>query len=416
MIRLRNVVPTALVTALTWSGAFAQDETPANPEPKSVEQAPAIGTLQQEVTTTPLVPEPTESPDENRMFRVHSSMRVPEPNQEVDPEVAIAEAQVREAEARLRQARIAAAQREIEKEQLKRIVELARKNAKEQQNRAEVGIGTQQDLMEAQERLARAEADMAKLDAASQIMAGRGGRAGAPLFFGGFEQPRFPAPRPTLGDDDSATEVEARLRAPVSIEFDQETLRNIAGFIGDYTEVNIVLDVAINAADEKVSIKLSDVPLADCLMALSDAYGDLCFVIRDYGVFATTTERAMTINAPTIPANVPLLVPFQEASGRGFAVGGFGFGGAGMAGGGGFGMSSGAGAAAGGFGGGGGSFGGAGSAPGGRIRGTFGGGGGVAPGSMPGGLAPDAGIPSNDGDAASKPAKSANGTDSTQTP
>ncbi|MCL4691381.1 MAG: hypothetical protein KJ060_02590 [Candidatus Hydrogenedentes bacterium] len=355
MMRLRNAVPVALVTVLAWSGAFAQDDTPANtkPEPATVEHAPKP--VPKEIAELPLVPEPVESPDENLVFRVHSSLQVPEPGQEIDPEVAIAEAQVREAEARLRQARIAAAQREIEKEQLKRIVELARKNAKEEQRRAEMGIGTQQGLMEAQERLARAEADMAKLDAASQIMDGRGGKADSPLFQGRlFEQPRFPAPRPTLGDDDSATEVEARLRAPVSIEFDQETLRNIAGFIGEYSEVNIVLDVAINAADEKVSIKLSNVPLADCLMALSDAYGDLCFVIRDYGVFATTTERAMTINAPTIPANVPLLVPIQEASGGGFAVGGFGFGGAGRSGGGGFGMSSGPGAAKGGFGGGGG--------------------------------------------------------------
>lgn len=355
MMRLRNIMAAAVMVALACSGAFAQDDAPATAEsiPATVSQAPPAEPVLQGIVETPFVPEFGEAPDKDAL-RKQKIVRVPEPAQEIDPEVAIAEAQVREAEARLRQARIAAAQREIEKDQLKRIVELARKNAKEQQNRAEMGVGTQQDLMEAQERLARAEADMAKLDAASQIMGDRGERTGTPIHFGGVEQPRFPAPRPALGDDDSATEVEARLRAPVSIEFDQETLRNIAGFIGEYTEVNIVLDVAINAADETISIKLSDVPLADCLMALSDAYGDLCFVIRDYGVFATTTERAMTINAPTIPANVPLLVPFQEASSHGLAVGGFGFGGAGRAGGGGFGRSSGPGAAAGGFGGGGG--------------------------------------------------------------
>ncbi|GMV91353.1 MAG: hypothetical protein AMXMBFR82_11310 [Candidatus Hydrogenedentota bacterium] len=387
MMRLRNAVPVALVTVLAWSGAFAQDDTPANtkPEPATVEHAPKP--VPKEIAEKPLVPEPAESPDENPVFRVQSSMQVPEPGQEIDPEVAIAEAQVREAEARLRQARIAAAQREIEKGQLKRIVELARKNAKEEQRRTEAGIGTQQDLMEAQERLARAEADMAKLDAASQIMDGRGGRADSPLFQGRlFEQPRFPAPRPELSSDDKR-DVAITLQAPVAIEFKDATLREVAEMVSEYAGVNIVLDVGLRAADEMVTIKLTNVPLEDGLLALTDAYGDLCFVIRDYGVFATTTERAMTINAPTIPANVPLLVPFQEASGRGFAVGMFGGGQADF--GGGFGMGSSLGAAPGGFGGGGGviAFPGApepsrGRSPGGLPEGR------VAPGSSPDGGQP----------------------------
>lgn len=385
MIRLRKAVPAALIAALASCGAIAQEDAPAHPAPKPVAQTPVIESLPQKSSESPLVQERAE----NRMrpYVQSSATRVPESSPEVDPEVAIAEAQVREAEARLRQARIAAAQREIEMEQVKRIVELARKNAEEQQNRAQMGIGTQQEYMEAQERLARAEAEAAKLDAASQVMGSRGGSAHS-AFFGGFEQPRFPAPRPEMSPDDTS-DVAIALQSPVAIEFKDATLREIAEKIGEYVGVNIVLDVGLHAADEAVTIKLTDVPLKDGLLALADAYGDLCFVVRDYGVFATTMERAVTISAPTIPANVPLLVSFQDASNRGLAVGmfggggfggGFGMGGGPAAGGGGFGRGNGP-ATGGGLGGDFGSLDGPGAASGG-----FGGGGGIVPGSTPGGL------------------------------
>jgi hypothetical protein len=308
------------------------------------------------------------SPSTPGKILVHGE-RVAQFSQETSPEVLIAEAQLREAQAKLQLARIEAAQRDIENSQVQRIVELAQKNVKELERRVENGIAPQHELLEAQERLAQAEAAVAKLRAASEIME-PAGMPGLDTAFNATTLFRLPVPRPELAKDDDSPVMNA-LNAPINIEFEDETLRNISGFISEYVGVNIVMDVALRAADEPVSLKLEDIPFRDALLALADAYGDVCFVIRDYGVFATTTERAMSINAPTIPANVPLLVSMQEASAGGLGSKGFAVGWPGGADGGRFDFGSGS-AAGGGFGGGIGRIGSETSLPGGARRGGFG--------------------------------------------
>jgi hypothetical protein len=384
-MQLTKVLVVTFVAIALSGFAFAQ-EAGADPSAVANEpQDPQISVVEKpEVPETPAKPEPAPAQlkplppfaPEKPGFVDH---RLTPISPETSPEVAIAEAQLREAEARLQQAKIEAAQRAIEHTHLQRIVELARKNAQEQESRSQLGIGTQKDYMEAQEQLAQAEAELAKLTAASAIMESKSGRTNAAPELSLLSQPQIPVPRPVLAKDDSSA-VMVALDAPINIEFESETLRNIFGFISEYVEMNIVIDVGLPAADKPVSLKLDNVPLKDGLMALADAYGDVCFVIRDYGIFATTADRAMTINAPTIPANIPLLVSIQEASASGIRPGGIGglggFGGGGF-GGGGLGMGTGPGAAASGFG------------------GDFGGRAGVFPGSAPGGLPPDAGGPSS---------------------
>jgi hypothetical protein len=48
------------------------------------------------------------------------------------------------------------------------------------------------------------------------------------------------------------------------------------------------------------------------LHALADTKEGICFVIRDSYIFATNEERAMTINAPTIPDTIPLYLPVDS--------------------------------------------------------------------------------------------------------
>lgn len=328
-MQLSKVLVVTFVAIASSGFAFAQeagaDPSTAANEPQDLQ----ISVVEKpEVPAAPAKPEPAPAPlkpllpfaPEKPAGAFH---RLTQFSPETSPEVAIAEAQLREAEARLQQAKIEAAQRAIENTQLQRIVELARKNAQEQESRAQLGIGTQKDYMEAQEQLAQAEAELAKLTAASAIMESKSGRTNAAPELSLLSQPQIPVPRPVLAKDDSSA-VMVALDAPINIEFESETLRNIFGFISEYVEMNIVIDVGLPAADEPVSLKLDNVPLKDALMALADAYGDVCFVIRDYGIFATTAERAMTINAPTIPANIPLLVSIQEASASGIGFGGVG--------------------------------------------------------------------------------------------
>jgi transposase-like protein len=379
-MQLTKVLVVTFVAIALSGFAFAQeagaDPSAAANEPQdlqiSVVEKPEVpaAPAKPEAVPTPLKPLPPFAP-EKPGFANH---RLTKFSPETSPEVAIAEAQLREAEARLQQAKIEAAQRSIENTYLQRIVELARMNAKEQDSRSQMGLANQQEYMEAQKQLAQAEAAVAKLEAATQVVGSKGSTPNVSREWGLLNQTRVPSPRPVLSNDDE-TELAQMLRSPINIEFEEATLREMSGFISEYVGLNIVIDVGLRAADEPASIKLEDVPLKDGLMALADAYGDVCFVIRDYGVFATTAERAMTINAPTIPANIPLLVSMQEASASGIGSSGFGFG-----------WSSGqGGGAVGGFGGGGVALGG------GLGGGGFGGAAGVFPGSAPGGFQPGAG-------------------------
>lgn len=345
------------VAALTvlCSAAVAQ-EAPADASTTTQEEAPKpppqVPVLPTPPGDVPIMPPPAPTP-------LSSLDNIVDMAQQSSPEVLIAEAQLREAEARLRQARLVAAQQAIQATYDRKVVEEARKNVEELANRVKLGTSSHQELQAAQERLAQAEAALAKQDAALKMMTGP--PPGMPDFGNDpmrlAQKPLFPAPRPALPEKPE-TEIEKALASPVTIEFDEANLDAILEFVSDYVSVNIVLDVGLSAADQPVSIKIQDVPLNDAFLALADICGDVCFVVRDYGIFVTTPQRAATIEAPTIPPDIPLYVPLGQAGGRG----GFGWGWS----------ADGKGGAAGGFGGGG--FG---------AAGGFGGGSGFAPGRLP---------------------------------
>ncbi len=345
-MQLLRAVLIALVAIVASSAAGAQNTD--NAVPPRAQPIPAPGAATDHPVPLPVPARPA-VPGQPGAFL---GVLPPQLSSETSPEVAIAEAQLHEAEARLRQAKIEAAQRAIENSHAQQLADLARENVKLLKERFNNGTSSMMDLNLAQERLAQAEATVAKLEAASKIMESPARQPDSARELGLLNQPRIPAPRPELSEENKSQTAMA-LESPVSIEFEKETLRNISEFISEYVGVNIVMDVGLPAADEPVSVKLQDVALKNALLALVDAYGDLCFVIRDYGIFATTTERAMTIDAPTVPANVPLLVSIQDASAKGIGSGGFGFGWSAGGGGGGGGIGGSGGFGGGGFGGGG---------------------------------------------------------------
>ena len=77
-----------------------------------------------------------------------------------------------------------------------------------------------------------------------------------------------------------------------------EIVREVSGGL------NFVFEEGIG--DVPVSIHLRETPLRQALVAVSELLGgELCFVVRDYGILVTETGRARTMPGPTIPEYIP---------------------------------------------------------------------------------------------------------------
>jgi biopolymer transport protein ExbD len=257
---------TAIVIAagLVWPALAQDDQQPAAPAPPLPAQAP-------EAPLPPL--------DELMERALDQS-----------PDIAAARAELQRAEAELRR---------VEMDTVRQLttlheqIDALRAMADELRKRADLGSATFSETREMTTRLAEARAQLQYL-------------VGAP-------PPRFPhsraAPphpelqRTTVPRPEVADPFREKLDQSVSISFDNEALLQVLEFVTDYLEVNFIVDPAV--AEEPVTVRLNDVPLRQALLALADM-ADLAFVIRDYGVFATTRDRAMTIEAPSIPEDLPL--------------------------------------------------------------------------------------------------------------
>ena len=69
-----------------------------------------------------------------------------------------------------------------------------------------------------------------------------------------------------------------------------------------------MIDPGIDPGDYPTTLTLPHpVAVGQAIVAVVDQGDDyLAFVLREYGVLVTTRERAMGMNAPTIPPDVPL--------------------------------------------------------------------------------------------------------------
>ncbi|MFO7973651.1 MAG: hypothetical protein R6V12_03350 [Candidatus Hydrogenedentota bacterium] len=306
--RIRNaMLAGALLVALSlplWAQEEGPGETPAGGGP-GVEATP---------TTVPGSPDKETDETGERPSALPDSLdKMIELAQKNSPEVIIAEAQLREAEARLRQAKLEATQRAIELFRDRRAVEIARESLREKEKLYRQGRGHLESLQMAQERLAELEASVASGNAALEMMATQPiderGRFGGADAIRPEPEPLVRVERPELPED-SENEILQVLDEPLSIEFEDEQLVVIGSFVSKYLGINIVVDPAADGVVDYIEIR--DLTLRDTLHALADTKEGICFVIRDSYIFATTEERAMQINAPTIPDTIPLYVPVDS--------------------------------------------------------------------------------------------------------
>lgn len=110
------------------------------------------------------------------------------------------------------------------------------------------------------------------------------------------------ATRPKL-EDLRDTKIGQALQHRVGLTFEDIQLREITEFITGTYEINIVVDAGQGTIHVPY-VNLMDISLLDALHALADQNG-ICFIIRDYGIFATTPARAASIPGPSIPEGIP---------------------------------------------------------------------------------------------------------------
>jgi len=218
-----------------------------------------------------------------------------------NPDIRVAETQVQQAEAELRRVRLQAF-RELNT-----------------LNRERVRIREQLDLAVALDREQSAtprqkadlEAQLAGVEMQIRYLLGIGPEGGPVP----GDKPRLPReslvsrPRPPIPPD-----IEERLKQRLSV-VEPTRLGELLSIISQNTGVLVVPDVL--CIDNELEVRAGkDMMLRDVLLALADQHESLCFVIRDYGILATVIERAETMVAPTIPADIPLYVPAPRLPSR----------------------------------------------------------------------------------------------------
>jgi hypothetical protein len=131
---------------------------------------------------------------------------------------------------------------------------------------------------------------------------------GVPMEGAEHEDPRLPMmprPRPALSDA-----MRQQLQVPVSVSFQGEMdLSEALELLGSVSGVNLIPDFEIPIEEPVRGFETDNMPLEQVMRALSDQMAFLAFVFRDYGVLVTHRERAMQIDAPAIPENLPLFQP-----------------------------------------------------------------------------------------------------------
>ena len=105
--------------------------------------------------------------------------------------------------------------------------------------------------------------------------------------------------------------------APTSFDAKESSLADVLGQISSAVtngaELVIDPDLLEEHSEWTVTMKFTaPQPLNKILQALNDLNGGVVFVMRDYGIFATSEYRARSIWGPTIPSHVaidPRIVP-----------------------------------------------------------------------------------------------------------
>jgi hypothetical protein len=92
-------------------------------------------------------------------------------------------------------------------------------------------------------------------------------------------------------------QMKVALEKPLKLDFTDQPLQDIMGYLTEKVGIRFslqkpALDNAGIGADQPVNIVTKEVPLQAAIEAFQDAYPDLQFVLRDYGVLVTVPDYA----------------------------------------------------------------------------------------------------------------------------
>jgi hypothetical protein len=167
------------------------------------------------------------------------------------------------------------------------------------ETRVNTGTSPQIELQQVLMALAEVEAELKYLTGSGTSGIRKSESRPEPFNF--FERKPVPVKRPQMDKGSRIVEI---LSNPVGITFEDILLTEITRTLTDNYDLNFNIDATL--FDYKIPyINLKDVSMLDALLAFAEQNEEICFVIRDYGIFVTTRERAVKIPGPTIPANIP---------------------------------------------------------------------------------------------------------------
>lgn len=207
-----------------------------------------------------------------------------------NPKIKLAEAKLRQAQAELNAARLEVAQEvaEVHGERLRLRQMITQTERIKEYGDAEalIELGAQLNAAEARAR----------------YLLGVGAFPMPGEQEGPHEAPMRPAARPPV-----PPEMAGRLEKRLDIELEPMPLTDALERLGAAADVQIMTDLTLPPVE--VALAGQDLTVGEALTALADQCDFLCFVVRDYGLFATVRDRARQIQAPAIPGEVPLFVP-----------------------------------------------------------------------------------------------------------
>ena len=286
----------ALALASISGASFAQENVP--PTPLGVSPTVPVPPL------SPPMVEATEAMEQT----MKSLDKLLEDALRNNPKIALAESKLQQAQVELRAAQMEVAEQltklHRDSDLFRKEMENAKARLEEQMKFANAGVMPLRANM-ASEELLRKKLELDGALSQMKFLAGQGQGA----FLRTFAPPKAFAPstpRPALKED---SPIAKALKTPITLTFEDLEVGELSRMISEWTGVNFVTDEDIQ--DLPITVTLTDLTLKQTLLAISDLKSSLCFVIRPGYILCTTRERAQTINAPTIPEDIPLFLPHR---------------------------------------------------------------------------------------------------------
>ncbi len=313
----------ALVLTGSISALGQTTPTPAaQPTPAPTQDAPAPPEAASDVSEIEIV-EPATAPDERRTIRVvgkdgayfvddsgetQELSIVMDRSLEFNPEIRAIRAEIEALVARLKQLEMKTAT-----DVARKGVEIRRLKEKREKDRelVEKKLKRPEELMELDAEIAARDIEFKYLVGSNspkttlrvtqdrprgmEFLDGSDIVALAPAFPGSTE------PRPGL-ETAPADIREALNGEKFDLDFKEMALEDVVRLLGEKYGLNAVLDPVVRSMG--ITANLKKVTLAQALSAMADAQG-LAFIVRDYGVFVTTQDRALNVAGPSIPEGLP---------------------------------------------------------------------------------------------------------------